>query len=69
MEKSAKISARLVVKGIKCDSCSYKDDNVEFEDYLEWLNKPCPICGENPLTADDFNKMNKNSPSSKFDRI
>ncbi len=61
MEQNLKIS------GIKCDNCSYKDDSVKFEDYLEWLNKPCPDCGENLLTQKDYdycinmdNLLNKN---------
>lgn len=38
------------VSGIKCDYCDYKDDTVKVEDYPNWLNKPCPECGENLLT-------------------
>ncbi|MBB6622049.1 hypothetical protein H7E67_01270 [Clostridium gasigenes] len=42
--------------GIKCDNpnCDFNDMNVNAEDYKEWLNKPCPKCGENLLTEEDY---------------
>lgn len=45
---------KLDIKGIKCDNCDFKDTSVRFEDYNEWLNKPCPKCGANLLTWEDF---------------
>lgn len=44
------------VKGIKCDnpSCDFIDMSVEFEDYENWLNKPCPKCGSSLLTDHDY---------------
>lgn len=44
------------IKGIKCDNpyCDYRDDNVKYEDYPLWLNKPCPKCGTNLLTEEDL---------------
>ena len=49
-------SIKINVGGIKCDNkdCSFKDMGVKFEDYDKWLNKPCPECGSNLLTQDDF---------------
>lgn len=46
----------LSIKGIKCDNpkCDYHNDNVEFREYEQWLNKPCPKCGANLLTQKDF---------------
>ncbi len=44
----------LEINGIKCDSCDYKDMSVQLKDYDSWLNKPCPICGENLLTEADY---------------
>lgn len=41
--------------GIKCDSCDWVDMTVKGEDYINWLNKPCPVCGENVLTEADYN--------------
>mgnify|MGYP000418363436 CR=1 FL=1 len=45
--------------GIKCDSleCDYRDDSVTFENYDDWLNKPCPKCGANLLTEVDLNAV------------
>lgn len=47
--------------GIQCDnpSCDYKDDSVKREDYVNWLNKPCPLCGENLLTEEDIKTVEK----------
>lgn len=42
--------------GIKCDNpkCTYKDESVCVDEYPQYLNKPCPICGENLLTEADY---------------
>lgn len=44
---------------IKCDNpkCDWVEKNVE--DYSIWLNKPCPKCGENVLTEQDYNAAKK----------
>ena len=44
-------------KGLKCDNekCDWKDETIQFEDFDQWLNKPCPKCGENLLTQEDYN--------------
>ena len=49
-------AAELIVKGIKCDNpkCDFVDMSVKFEDYKDWVNKPCPKCGANLLTEIDF---------------
>lgn len=41
--------------GIQCDNsdCDYTI-SVNVEDYKDWVNKPCPKCGENLLTQEDF---------------
>jgi hypothetical protein len=47
----------LNIKGLKCDSCSYKNLDVEFkglEDMKNYIDVPCPICGESLLTKEDF---------------
>lgn len=51
-----KDAIRMNVLGIKCDnpSCEFVDMSVEFEDYKDWLNKPCPKCGSNLLTDRDY---------------
>ena len=42
--------------GIVCDNptCDYEDNTVLVEDYKNWINKPCPKCGENLLTEQDL---------------
>jgi hypothetical protein len=47
--------------GVFCDNeqCNYCDETVELEDMLQWLNKPCPLCGENLLTPEDYNNTIK----------
>ena len=54
-----KNALELQILGIKCDnkSCDYKNENVKYEEFDEWLNKPCPKCGENLLTEADLNTM------------
>lgn len=44
------------VYGIKCDNpdCDYKNMDVKYEEYPQWLNKKCPDCGENLLTEKDL---------------
>jgi ssDNA-binding Zn-finger/Zn-ribbon topoisomerase 1 len=51
-----KNAMELKIKGIKCDnkSCDYRNENVDFEEYENWLNKPCPKCGANLLTQKDL---------------
>ena len=41
-----------IIQGIKCDNekCDYADPTVQYEEYPNWINKPCPACGENLLT-------------------
>ena len=31
--------------------------SVKFEDYPTYVNKPCPICGENLLTQESYNEL------------
>lgn len=42
--------------GLKCDNpkCDWVEENVPIEDYEKWLNAPCPKCGENVLTDDEY---------------
>ena len=57
-EKDEKMKAMsFEIKGIKCDAqgCDYNDDTAKFEEYDQWLNKPCPKCGANLLTETDLN--------------
>lgn len=42
--------------GIQCDSCDWDDPNVPTQEYANWINKPCPKCGANLLTQEDFDR-------------
>ncbi len=45
-----------LISGIKCDNpkCNYTDPLVKYEEYPEYVNKPCPECGSNLLTEQDY---------------
>ena len=45
--------------GIKCDNpkCDYCDLTVKIEEYKSWINKPCPKCGNNLLTKQDYKNV------------
>lgn len=47
--------------GLICDNpkCDWKDETVRSDQYLDWLNKPCPKCGENVLTDQDYENVQK----------
>jgi len=47
------------ISGLKCDNpeCDYKDETIDSVDYEQHINKPCPDCGENLLTQDDYDKV------------
>jgi DNA-directed RNA polymerase subunit M/transcription elongation factor TFIIS len=46
---------------IECDNCDYvipsKNPKI-LEDGKEYINKPCPECGENLLTQKDYDEFN-----------
>ena len=44
----------LDVHGIKCDTCNWRDDSVQFSEYKKYLNKKCPNCDALLLTMDDY---------------
>jgi len=55
-------AVKMEMNGIKCDNpeCDYKDDNVggsTIKEIKEWLNKPCPKCGQSLLTQEDLNAI------------
>lgn len=69
----------LKISGIKCDNteCDFIDNTIKVDEYENWLNKPCPKCGQNLLTQADYdnvkllfkltNKFNKMLPKRKDD--
>jgi len=40
--------------GLQCDNCDWKDKSITFDIYKNWIDKPCPKCGENVLTEEDY---------------
>lgn len=46
----------VITGGLKCDnpSCDWVDATVKDESLSDWINKPCPKCGENVLTERDY---------------
>lgn len=61
-------NVKLISRGIKCDNpkCDWIDDTVPFDNLKDWLNKPCPKCGENVLTDEDFKNAEIVSLSMKL---
>lgn len=51
----------FVETGILCDNpnCDWVDETVTHEQLKDWLNVPCPKCGENVLTQQDFDNANR----------
>lgn len=43
--------------GLKCDnaSCDWKDEAITSDIMADYINFPCPNCGENILTQGDYN--------------
>jgi hypothetical protein len=46
----------LEISGLKCDApgCGWRDPSVKLEEYPEYVNAACPLCGANVLTLADF---------------
>ena len=46
----------MIENGLKCDNenCDFTDKNIKSVDYENWIDAPCPKCGENLLTKEDF---------------
>lgn len=49
----------LNVGGIKCDSCTYRNDNVTVDQYPDYVNKTCPKCKQILLTESDAKLVNR----------
>ena len=49
----------MELNGLKCDNpdCDWSDDTVPFNEYEKSINKPCPKCGENILTQEDYDSV------------
>lgn len=59
-EKNQENNVMLTLSdGIKCDNpnCDYTDDSVTLEQLESFIDKPCPKCGENLLTQQDYDNV------------
>lgn len=45
----------LNISGIAC-SCGYRNDDVIFEHYPEYIDKECPDCQKNLLTKEEYSE-------------
>lgn len=54
--------------GLKCDNpkCDWTDKTITLDNYKDWLNVPCPKCGENVLTEEDYTNSEIMRLSVKF---
>lgn len=50
------LNIEVTQSGLQCDNpgCDWKDENITFDNCADWRNKPCPKCGENVLTDEDY---------------
>ena len=44
------------IQGLKCDNpnCDYCNPEIPFEQYEQFVNSPCPKCGESLLTPQAY---------------
>lgn len=51
-----KEKVEMIENGLKCDNenCNFKDETIKSVDYEKWIDSPCPECGDNLLTKEDF---------------
>ncbi len=49
-------NVELNVGGLKCDNikCDYVDMSIPREKYIDYIDFPCPKCGESLLTREDY---------------
>ena len=45
------------VYGLKCDYCDFRLEDITYEEYPEWIDRPCPICGHSLLTQKDYDAV------------
>jgi hypothetical protein len=51
-----KTAIEMTGGGLKCDNpdCDWIDMSIPMKDYKKWINAPCPKCGSNLLTKQDY---------------
>lgn len=53
----SEINEVLKFNGLKCDHCDWEDKDIPYAEFEGWVDKPCPKCGENVLTQEDYNQV------------
>lgn len=50
---------QIIGGGLKCDArnCDYVNDTIQIDDYVQWIDAPCPQCGANLLTQADYDQV------------
>lgn len=50
-------SIENISHGLKCDNptCGWKDEHIPMSEWESYIDSPCPKCGQNILTREDFN--------------
>lgn len=53
---SNKQNIEVITTGLKCDNstCDWKDTTIPDKETIFWIDAPCPKCGENLLTQQDY---------------
>lgn len=49
---------KLNIQDLKCDCCGHYE-LMDYQDYKYNINKPCPECGSNLLTVEQYLKCEK----------
>lgn len=51
-----KNALEMIIGGLHCDNpnCDYVNENVNVEDYEQWVKVKCPKCGDILLTEADY---------------
>ena len=57
MEKFGGKNIQFELNGLQCDKCDWKDENIPFDEWEEWLDKPCPECGAVVLTHEQLGQV------------
>ena len=59
LEKPLEDVVQVKYTGIKCDNeeCGWEDKTVTDDQYQNYIDKPCPCCGENLLTREAYENV------------
>jgi hypothetical protein len=46
----------IIISGIQCDGCTWRDDSIKYEEYHKYVDKLCSNCGSKLLTQSEFKR-------------